>query len=322
MTKEKVKCNICANNIRENGKAVCCDFCDNWVHIRCNSITSKRYNELSDEDNNESFLCIKCFNEQLPYGFEDDKTFSQSTTLGLDSSNLDNLNFNISKTEKKLVNMLTKTIFESNDPNINNSHCRYYSIDDVCSKNYKDTQYLSLFHLNIHSLQLHKDDLDVLLDSLQFKFDIIAISETKLQKNVNPVHDINLPNYHIPESTPTEASKGGTLLYISDTLNYKPRKDLELYEAKKLESTFVEIINETGKNCIVGCIYKHHNISPREFNETLENLLSKLAKEKKPCFLAGDFNMNLLQVEDNPDVNQYFDILTENNFTPLITCPT
>ena len=32
--------------------------------------------------------------------------------------------------------------------------------------------------------------------------------------------------------------------------------------------------------------------------------------------------MNLLQVEDNPDVNQYFDILTENNFTPLITCPT
>ena len=36
-----------------------------------------------------------------------------------------------------------------------------------------------------------------ILDSLKVKFDIsIAISETKLLKNVNPVHDIDLPDYH------------------------------------------------------------------------------------------------------------------------------
>ena len=37
-------------------------------------------------------------------------------------------------------------------------------------------------------------------------------------------------------------------------LNYKPRKDLEIYNKKKIESTFVEILNEKGKSIIVGCI--------------------------------------------------------------------
>ena len=126
------------------------------------------------------------------------------------------------------MNLLKKIISENNDPNIKNSSCRYYSVDDFCSKNYKANQLFSIFHLNIASLQFYKNDLDILLDALKFQFDIIAISESRLKKDVDPVHDISLPNYHI-EDTRTEASKGGTLLYISDKLNYKPRKDLEIY---------------------------------------------------------------------------------------------
>ena len=246
-SKQKFSCNICNRNIRENGKAVCCDVCDNWVHIRCNSISPSKYKELCDEDNNEPFFCIKCFNDALPFGQENDTIFKQVVTLGLDSSNLDNLDFNISKKEKKMMKFLSKTIFESNDPGIQNSHCKYYSIDQFCAKNFNANKHFSLFHLNIHSLQYHKNDLEILLDSLKVKFDIIAISETKLQKGVKPVHNIELPNYEM-ESTPTEACKGGTLLYISKNLNYKPRDDLQIYEPKKLESTFVEIINSNGKN--------------------------------------------------------------------------
>ena len=220
-----------------------------------------------------------------------------------------------------MVSFLSKTIFESNDPTIKNSQCKYYSAEDFCSKSFDTNKYFSIFHLNIHSLQYHKNDLDTLLDLLKVKFDIIAISETKLLKDVAPVQDIDLPNYE-KEYTPTEASKGGTLLYISNKLNYKPRKDLEVYEPKKLESTFVEIINTTGKNFIVGCIYKHHTICPRDFTDAMSPLLRKLSREKKPCYLAGDFNMNLLQVENNSDIEHYFDTITENNFTPLITAST
>ena len=319
----KFPCSICQKNVRGNAKAVCCDLCDQWVHINCNFITPKIYDELMDPENNDSFYCNKCINKELPFGLQTDETFNQTNILGLNNeSNLENLTFKLSKNEKKSINHISNLILENNDPNNENSNfCNYYTIDKFVSKNFDKTQYFSVFHLNAHSLQYHKNDIDTLLDSLKFQFDIIAISETKLQKGINPVHDINIPNYHY-QHTPTEANKGGTLLYISDRLNYKPRKDLEIYHKKKIESTFIEVINPKGKNQIIGCIYKHHTISQKEFSQNLSELMAILAKEKKTCFLAGDFNMNLLHLENDPEIEKYFDLLTNNKFMPLITCPT
>ena len=50
--------------------------------------------------------------------------------------------------------------------------------------------------------------------------------------------------------------------------------------------------------------------------------LNKLSKENEPRHLAGDFNMNLLQFETKPEIENYFDVMTNQNFTPLITYPT
>ena len=47
---------------------------------------------------------------------------------------------------------------------------------------------------------------------------------------------------HTPYCKNTEANKGGTLLYLSKELNYKPH--LELHKIKDLESSFIEIINQ------------------------------------------------------------------------------
>ena len=74
---------------------------------------------------------------------------------------------------------------------------------------FKSSTALSIFHLSIHSIQLHIDELRILLEILEFKFDIIAISESKL--NCQPIVDINLKGYHSPYSKLTEANKGGTL---------------------------------------------------------------------------------------------------------------
>ena len=90
---------------------------------------------------------------------------------------------------------------------------------------------MNISQFSTHSLQFHKNDLDILFDTLKFEFDILAISETKLQKNTPPIHDISIPNYTI-EHTPTEVNKVGTLLYISHKFGYKPRKDLQIYKSK------------------------------------------------------------------------------------------
>ena len=70
MKKQKVLCNICNKNIRENAKAICCNFCDNLVHICCNFISPSKYLKLYEEDNHENFLCIKCFNNESPFALE------------------------------------------------------------------------------------------------------------------------------------------------------------------------------------------------------------------------------------------------------------
>ena len=72
----------------------------------------------------------------------------------------------------------------------------------------------------------------------KFFFDITAISETKITKQVSLSNNLNL-NYCF-EFTPTETSTGGTLLYIANHLSNKCNNDLNIYKKNELESTFIE----------------------------------------------------------------------------------
>ena len=77
-----------------------------------------------------------------------------------------------------------------------------------------------MFHLNIASLALHKDELVAAMSLTDVEFDVIALSETKIIKNKNPTFDITLPGYK-EYFTQTESSKGGVITYIKDTFNVK-----------------------------------------------------------------------------------------------------
>ena len=68
---------------------------------------------------------------------------------------------------KKAINLISKLILENNDSNLDlQQFCKYYSIEELNMKKIQNKNPFSILHLNIHSLQLHKNDLDVLLDSL------------------------------------------------------------------------------------------------------------------------------------------------------------
>jgi hypothetical protein len=128
----------------------------------------------------------------LPFSNESDKTFTQTNILGLnENTNITDLSFSLSKSEKKSISQISNLILENNDPDCNlKGFCDYYTIDDFLKKKFKQNEHFSIFHLNTHSLQFHKNDLDILLDTLKFEFDIIAISETKLQKNTPPKQNL------------------------------------------------------------------------------------------------------------------------------------
>ena len=325
----KYPCGICEKAVAKNHNALMCDICDRWVHIKCNNVPKDLYNSYIIENENpflnendkSKWICINCINSNLPFGNISDKSFYLNSKGIETDCDLDKFNFSLSPSDKQITSQISKMIVENTDPDNDNNFCKYYETEDFVKARFDNMSNFSVFHLNIASLQFHFEELKILLNMLDFDFDCIMITETKLQQNINPKININIPNYHLFH-TPTEAAKGGSLIYISNKLISKPRKDLEIYESMKVESTFSEIIIPNGKNIIVGCVYKHHTIDPKEFENLFIPVLRKANKEKKPVIISGDFNIDLLKLNTDALTNKYFDQLTNINFMPLITLPT
>ena len=59
-----------------------------------------------------------------------------------------------------------------------------------------------------------------------------------------------------------------------------------------------------------------------EFNSKLNELLSKAAKEHKPCYLLGYYNIDLLKYQQHFHTDSYLDNLFSHCFLPLINRPT
>ena len=77
---------------------------------------------------------------------------------------------------------------------------------------------LFLFHINTCSLNKNFDDLQYLLSCTKTKFNIIAIRETRITKQVSLSNNLSLNKYFF-EFTPAETSAGGTPLYIANHLS-------------------------------------------------------------------------------------------------------
>ena len=159
---------------------------------------------------------------------------------------------------KNLNNLNAHDQEDDDDDSIsNNINCKYYQIDELKKEIVRNGKF-SLLHLNIASLGAHKDEFEDMLSILDLDFDILGLTGTRIIKEQNPTYDTSITGYK-EYFTPTESTKGGTLLYINKNIESKERTDLEknLYIPKKLESTFVELIIKGKKNIITGCIYKH-----------------------------------------------------------------
>ena len=48
-----------------------------------------------------------------------------------------------------------------------------------------------MFHLNLASLGCHKEELVTSLSLLDFEFDIIAVTETRIKAGIDPIYDVS-----------------------------------------------------------------------------------------------------------------------------------
>ena len=338
LSKHKVSypCNLCNKPVASTHKALCCDICDNWVHIKCNSVSASDYELLKHSDS--KWFCVKCIGEVFP---RSTKIFSDSIDDELAPDSFPSpetcLNMSDEAKAKFLNNLFVSTSPVSDELNEGSAddddsdfstslNCRYYDTENLSSslKNFSDNSF-SLFHLNIASLNCHFDELQTLLNSLDHSFNIIALTETKVSNTVIP-ENLCLDNYtHF--HTPSVSGKGGALLFVNNELNHFSRADLNTvcYSPRELESTFVEMPSDVKgeSNIIIGCIYRHPSMTISNFNTNfLQPLLHKVSKENKRVILLGDFNVDLLNHDSDSAVSEFIDNLSSASLLPTINLPT
>ena len=93
-------------------------------------------------------------------------------------------------------------------------------------------------------------------------------------------------------------------------------------DPETIESLFVEITVPHGKNIIVGSVYRPPNQNTALFLDKFNDILSRISKDNKQCYVIGDFNLDLLQYNHHTPTQEFIDTLFSLAFIPLISNPT
>ena len=199
--------------------------------------------------------------------------------------------------------------------------CKYYSTIDYHTLE-RNTS-LDIFHNNINGLENKFDKIYEFLMKNNSKCDIIAISETSEKIDSNFLTNINASGYDM-FSTASHSSRGGVALYINSSLKFTERIDLKS-SSKHFESVWTEIKSTNSKNVLCASIYRHpHNdtISLSSFFEYFEKTLLKIIPENKDVYICGDFNFDLLKINNCSKIKKFYELLHSFGLLPQITIPT
>ena len=141
----KHPCGYCYKPVAKNHRAVLCEACNYWSHIKCARVSPTEYISLSNSD--EPWLCGECNSFKFTDSFFDNS---------LQNADISSLSLS---SEGSNINIFTELI----------------------DARKKHTKNFLICHLNINSLRYKYDEIkDILLDKV---VDCLIISETKLDSS-------------------------------------------------------------------------------------------------------------------------------------------
>ena len=97
------------------------------------------------------------------------------------------------------------------------------------------------------------------------------------------------------------------------------REDLS-YNSNETQFTFVEVERKKF-DTLIGVTYKPPKTNIETYSNCFSDILDKLENSYKKCFVAGDFNIDLLKCETNAETNSFFNRLLTYSFFPTISKP-
>ena len=162
-------CAVCKKSVLNQHKAICCDHCNQWVHIKCNDLNDIDYNLRKSK--NEFCYFILCTSEILP--------FCINSAISLPKGSLNKPTVALIN----LINQLNNFFDDKKENQLKLPNCKYRDIDyfQKLSKNFK-RKTLSFFRINVSSLTKNFDDFNILLNDLNVNLISLQLQNHALRK--------------------------------------------------------------------------------------------------------------------------------------------
>ena len=205
-------------------------------------------------------------------------------------------------------------------------HSPYYDQDQLINILTEKQNSFNIFSMNCQSLNAKVDELRILFHEFENSncfFDAICLQETWLDEH-SDTSLLAIEGYNLISQGKLCSAHSGLVIYLHNSHKYKILSLLT--NATVWDGQFIEVTSrKTNTNIIIGNIYR----PPRElvanyqtFINELLPVLSLLQTLKPDVVIAGDTNINLLKVNENKHIAEFFDAIISQSFYPKITLPT
>ena len=180
--------------------------------------------------------------------------------------------------------------------------------------------------LNCQNLNAKIDHLNIMVTNLKtskLSYSAICLQETWLS-DISDTFLLQIDGHSLISVGRICSAHGGLLIYLRDIYSYEI---LNLYTVSNIwDGQFIEVSGASlVKKIIIGNIYR----PPRNLIDNYANFIAELtpilhylSRSKSEAVIAGDFNTDLLKLNENDNFNDFFDTMTAHTFYPKITLPT
>ena len=179
----------------------------------------------------------------------------------------------------------------------------YYD-DDSLNNLFKDKgNSFCILSLNCQSINAKFDQLNIKVQQLKsngYEFSAICLQETWLSSD-SDTSLFKIDGYNLTSQGKMCSSHGGLAICINEKFNFSTI-DLNI-NSQIWEGQFIEIANiESNKSLILGNVYRPPNNTNnlyQSFTNEFIPILENLQRANRETIIAGDFNIDLLKINNN-----------------------
>ena len=323
-------CPICNRRTLQHSRKIVCHCCKKFIHQNCSGLLKDDFERAVSE---YTWLCRLCVEQLFPFNhLDDDNDFTKCIIemsqysdfpTRLHDRNLIFNPFEINDDNNDIIeyqgnldpdkcyfNEYSEKLISNCNYHTENSFNRYLSNHNISSNSF------SVIHLNIRSLPANLSSFLSYLDNLDHTFSVIGLTETWL--NPSNVSSYCIDGYNHVYRTRCLSKGGGISLFVSKYFVSSEMVDLCLVN-EYIESLFVKISNN-NMSYVIGLVYRPPNSTLIKFIEILNDILAEISH--MPCYIMGDYNIDLLKHECHPPTERFLDTMYSNSLLPMIFKPT